>query len=126
MDQEFAERAALELACEDWCGIWEALWILNTQRPDLPADTRATLAATALRRLHDLGYITFIRVPWPGPSGLEDYLGLPFEDVNAELDGQGWKQVPPVSDVWFGATPEGQAAYMARDPASIAGDIPEH
>lgn len=119
MDQEFAEREALELACEDWYGIWDALWILNTHRPDLHPETRARLAAGALRRLSALGHITFIRVPWPGPSGSEDYASLPIEDVEAELEGQGWKQVPPVSDVWFGATPEGEAAYRARDPASF-------
>jgi hypothetical protein len=117
VDQEFAERQTLELACEDWCGIWEPLWILNTQWPDLPAETRARLAAGALRRLSDLGYITFIRVPWPRPSGLEQYANLPIEEVAAELEGPGWKKVPPASDVWFVATPEGQAAYHASDSA---------
>lgn len=119
MDQEGVEREALELACEDWFGIWELLWGVNSDRPELSPDDRANLATDALRRLRDRGHIRFIRVPWPGPSGSEEYASLPIEEVEAELERQGWKQVPPASDVWFGATPEGEAAYRSRDPATF-------
>lgn len=119
MDRELAEHEALLLATEDWTGIWEVLWALNTLMPDHRAEERADLAANALRVLADRGHISFIRVPWPGPSSEEDYPRLTCAEVEAELQGAGWRHVPPESDVWFGATPEGATEFLARDPTSI-------
>jgi hypothetical protein len=111
---EATESLALELACEDWYGIWEVLWSCNVRFPDAPAAVRAQLALQALRRLRDADLITFIRVPWPGPDGRQTYDAIPLEDVERELEGSGWRELPPRSEVWFGATPEGERAYRSR------------
>jgi hypothetical protein len=119
MDHELAERETLLLAIDDWTGVWEALWALNTLMPDRRAEVRADLAANALRMLADRGLISFIRAPWPGPLGDEDHPALTRAEVEAELQGAGWRRVPPESDVWFGATPDGEAQLLARDQTSV-------
>jgi hypothetical protein len=124
MDQDQADREALILANEaGWAGLWEVLWSLNTSRPALPADRRERLAANALRRLRDLGYLTFARAPWPGPTDSYEYKSLTAEEVEAALESQGWRQVPPASDVWFTATAQGEAAFQTR---SARGRRPEY
>lgn len=121
MDQEHADREALLLDNESgWAGLWEVLWSLNTSRPALSVERRERLAMNALRRLKHLGYITFIRAPWPGPTETQAYDAMSSQEVDAAIESGGWRQDPPAADVWFTATPQGEAAFqtqLARDPA---------
>ena len=113
--QEHADREALLLANESgWAGLWEVLWSLNASRPALSVDRRERLAENALRRLRDLGYITFIRVPWPGPTESRDYDAMSSEEVEAAIEGSGWRQDPPAGDIWFTATPQGEAEFKTQ------------
>jgi len=114
VDDNFAERRALLLAMEaDWAGVWEVLWALSTARPKLSVGERERLATNALRHLHELGYITFVRAPWPGPTDRGEHKALSGEDIDLALDDQGWRQDPPTADVWFSVTDEGEAAFLA-------------
>lgn len=109
MDIARAEHETLLLACEDWAGLWEPLWALNTIAPDLALDERERLAATAIRNLRDAGYITFVRMAWP-PFEEPEEIGP--EDVETALRGDRWRRSPPDCDVWFGATAKGEAACL--------------
>jgi hypothetical protein len=97
------------LACEDWTGLWEPLWALNTIAPAVAIKERERLAAAAIRNLRDAGYITFVRMAWP-PVGEPEKVAP--EEVETALQGDGWRQIPPDCDVWFGATATGEAAYF--------------
>ena len=116
-----AEYLALEIGSEDWCGLWELLWYLNTKMTDVAFDERARIAATALRRLNDAGHLKFSRAPWPHskPGG-----SVTREELDAELDSQGWRQVPPVCDIWFTNTEEGDSEYQARAAVLFASHPP--
>ena len=109
MDIARAEHETLLLACEDWAGLWEPLWALNTIAPEVALDERERLAATAIRNLWDAGYIRFVRMEWPAIEEPED---IAPEDVETALRGDGWRRNPPDCDVWFGATAKGEAAHF--------------
>ena len=104
-----AELETLLLAREDWTGLWEPLWALNSVAPEVAIEERGRVAAAAIRNLRDAGYITFVRMAWP-PVGEPQPIAP--EDVETALLGHGWRQIPPDCDVWFGATAAGEAAFF--------------
>jgi hypothetical protein len=114
--QETAEREVLTTACEDWSGLWEPLWSLKVVLPNVTPRERERLTADAIRRLRDLEYISFIRVPWPGPGPSDELPALSSEDVEVALESDGWRQVPPDCDVWFSSTPAGDQAWYQGWP----------
>ena len=102
---------------EDYCGLWEAVWELNTRYPDLSQRERFVAAESAVRTLISQG--------WVGLYGDCDFGGRDLKPLRHEeyeealLDPTNWEPPFPRSEsTWFGATDAGEEAYyrMAEYP----------
>jgi hypothetical protein len=109
-----AQIAILELAVEDWYGLWEA----NGRIPDREAGSRDAVPPTldelieALRELLKLGYVELgVR---DGPSGPTSELNDPstWPDLSRQ---ETWALPPGTGRVYlFSATDAGHEAYRTR------------
>jgi hypothetical protein len=102
-------RALLWLGIEDYAGLWEAVWELNTQRPHVPESENRRIAAQALRELLDAGQITLFRSREP----YEDVRPIPTDEAEAVLaSAESWVEpAPGATSIRFSATESGEAAY---------------
>jgi hypothetical protein len=102
-------RALLWLAIEDYAGLWEAVWELNTQRPELPKSDNRLAAEGTLRELLEAGHITLFRSREP----YEDVVPISADESESVFasDASWTEPTPHGTSIRFGATPSGEAAY---------------
>jgi hypothetical protein len=102
-------RVLLWLAIEDYAGLWEAVWELNTRRPETPESENRRAAEQVLRELLGAGHVRLFRSREP----YEDVTPISTAQADTVL-GQDESWAEPVRDgtsIRFGATPAGEAAY---------------
>jgi hypothetical protein len=110
----------LWLAIEDYSGLWEVLWELNTRFPKESITNRdrarETVRELLRRRLVDLYWSE-------EPYG--DPIRIPFQEAEAVLDDErNWEEpVPKDRSVRIGATETGEEVYedLAREGLSSRG-----
>lgn len=106
-------RAILDLATEDYYGLYEILWRLNTLFPDASLGERFSAAQTAMGLLVSGGLVDLYRTG----SDSREYTRVPREIAHAKLEETAaWE--PPVSReaerYAFAATSAGESEYRTR------------
>jgi len=99
-------------ACEDYYGLYEIIWSLNNQFPDVPEDSKREVAQEALGNLVKKRLVSLYTTTWPGGT----YVAVPGHQAQAVIAaGSSWASPPaaPTKYYCFAATPEGEQAYSA-------------
>jgi hypothetical protein len=60
MSREDIRAALLRLSVDDWTGLWEILWFIQTMYPDLESDRKREVALDALRSLLGMGLVRLV------------------------------------------------------------------
>src|SRR2546425_1170623 len=83
IDVDDLKEAILEMANEDWYGLYEVIWHMNKVQPDIPQATKIEAARSAIYSLLRAGQIHLGLLEWPkgGPP-----VSLPDSDIPALLD----------------------------------------
>ena len=99
----------LWLAIEDYAGLWEVVWELNTARPPRPGDSNEALAGKIVAQLLRSGLVTLYREAVPG--GTMEPIGL--DEAPALIEGSSAWQPPSwgASALRLSATEAGEQAY---------------
>ncbi len=94
--------ALLWLAIEDYAGLWEAVWDLNSRRPQLPESENRRVAEETLRELVRAGQVTLFRSREP----YEDVTPISAAESDEVLaDRENWLEpTPHGTSIRFGAT----------------------
>jgi hypothetical protein len=96
------------LAVARWTQPWDALVQLNGIAPQADPVELAMTTSSTLSGLADMRALRFVRVPAPGPQEGIDYPALSAAEIVEALRESGWRQVPPLGDIWFTATRKGE------------------
>ena len=109
MEDEELVRPLLWLGIEDYAGLWEAVWELNTRRPEQPEPANRLIAERILRELLDAGHIRLFKSPEP----YGDVASIPLHEAEAALGRcENWAEPRPNGvSVRFSTTPSGEALY---------------
>lgn len=104
-------KAILWLAIEDYSGLWEAAWQLQTDHPDFDSAHAATRAKTVVNELLERGFVRLYRCQEPyGELSVVD--NEQVHDVLAEP--ANWVEPEPESmSIRFGVTPAGEEAFRS-------------
>lgn len=65
IDVHDLEDAILEMAREDWCGLHEIVWRMNTVQPEVPEVDKITAARSVVQSLLNRGAIQIGWLTWP-------------------------------------------------------------
>ena len=104
-------KAILWLAIEDYSGLWEAVWELRTDHPEVGAAVLADRARDHLVDLIDRGLVRLYRCqePYGDLAEIEDH-----EVGEVLATAENWFEPGPGSvSIRFGATASGEAASLA-------------
>ena len=63
-----AERIALEMACEDYHGLYEIVWALNAAFPEVTKEQKISVATQAVDSLIQRGLIEMFESKWAAPQ----------------------------------------------------------
>ncbi len=110
MNPQEITKKILWLGIEDYSGLWEILWELNSQYPELAEAKRYELAQSTLQTLVDKGYLSLYRCQEPYGELTE----IPFNEVRSLIhNSENWKEPKPDSlSLRISTTQEGEAAYI--------------
>jgi hypothetical protein len=112
MTMSDAVSRTLWLAIEDYSGLWEAVWELNTARPAAPADSNRSIAREAVEYLLEREWVQIYRVREPDGSPTP----VTADEARRLLDTpSSWE--PPCAggtSIRIGATEKGEEAYRTR------------
>ena len=106
-------RLILEDACEDYHGLYEIIWALNTSHPDVGEDSKRQVAQQALSNLVKRGWVMLYSTAWP-PRNFTPLSEDQFEAVINAPSSWGTSTNPPAVSYWFASTPAGEEAYRSR------------
>jgi hypothetical protein len=67
-DQPKLEQEVLELACEDYYGLYEIIWMLNNSQPEISKTEKIRIADGVIRLLLDKGFIDLFSSEWKTQS----------------------------------------------------------
>lgn len=98
-------------ACEDYTGLYEILWSLNTAYPEMSEKTKLDVAREALSDLVMRGLVELFTATWPPQS----YTSVPSSNAfSAIAADSSWAPPPEPPAVFyaFAATPAGEQAYQ--------------
>ena len=65
IDVDDLKEAVLEMASEDWYGLYEVIWHMNKVQPDIPESSKIEAARTAITSLLEAGKIRIGWLEWP-------------------------------------------------------------
>jgi hypothetical protein len=68
LDQPKLEQEVLELAREDYYGLYEIIWILNSSQPEISRKEKIRIADGVVRLLIDKGFIDLFSSEWKTQS----------------------------------------------------------
>ena len=66
--QSEVEKEVLELACEDYYGLYEIIWTLNASHPEISESEKIACATLAVQSLLNRGWIQLYSSEWPSQS----------------------------------------------------------
>ena len=101
-------------ACEDYHGLYEIIWALNTRYPDVPEGSKRAVAQMALDDLVTRRLVSLYTTTWPGKS----YVAVSEQQAHAAIAvASSWGTPPnaPGTYLCFAATPEGEQVYAAGE-----------
>ncbi|MGI8860528.1 MAG: hypothetical protein ACR2HO_10315 [Rubrobacteraceae bacterium] len=110
-------RDVLGSAVEDYCGLWEVVWELNTQYLEISQHERYSAAKSIVRTLISQGWVDLYEDRGLGGRDLEPLRREAYEQTLS--DQANWESpIPKSKAVWIGATDAGEEAYyqMAEYP----------
>jgi hypothetical protein len=67
-DQSKLEQKVLALACEDYYGLYEIIWILNSSQSEISKNEKIRIAETVVRLLLNKGFIELFSSEWKTQS----------------------------------------------------------
>ena len=121
IDLHIAKSLAVSYGVEDYTGLYELIWGLNTHYPEVDAETKVRAADKAMRSLLDAGHVQLHDSRQEGPS--EETLTIEAT-VRLLDDPAVWK--PPLERAgllvpihWFSATEAGGDALERREYESL-------
>ncbi len=97
---------------EDYTGLWEVVWEINSRYPDEPPDLRKATAKRAVRTLFERGWIELYECsPWPACPGPKAVPVDPESRESILSRGQNWEAPEAESPTyWIATTEEGDEA----------------
>jgi hypothetical protein len=98
------EREVLSAAVEDYTGLWEILWQLNTDYPETPPEENRRIAARAIASLADRGLVDL-------------YLGTAFPAGARRIDPAQRGQIMHVDAYWNEPAPHAEHVRLAATDA---------
>lgn len=108
MDDDEIKRTLLWLGIEDYSGLWEAVWELNTRAPE-EETSNAALARRSLQDYLRQGWIELFECE--EPEGDLRQLSTTAAMAALQRDGA-WKEpAPGTRSIRFSTTPKGESAY---------------
>jgi len=110
MNRMSAEHLVLDLAVDDYTGLWEIVWGIEASHPNADMLTAVELAKRAVRTLLEQGYIEL----YEGSGFNGDEHRVPQSDRHAVLATEAYWNPPLAADfahVRVGATQAGEHAY---------------
>ena len=117
-----AYHIALSDACEDYTGMYEFIWGLNSQFPEVSEAEKITVGQAVFERLHASGFIQLYHTKWMS----DDYVPVPKSEVLEIIsDPKSWRSpadTPDESYYCFTSTEAGDRAYFTADPTSKPAD----
>lgn len=112
MKIEDVEKVLLSSASEDWTGLYEAVWELNTLYPDETLGRKYDAAINALLNLHNKGWISFGKASTSKPGNL--IATISAQDVAEMLSHPvSWYPNYDGTVVVFSVTDAGTEKYMS-------------
>ena len=109
INQSEIEREILAAACEDYTGLYEIIWALNTSHPEIGESEKIAAAATAVQSLLERGLIELFSSEWETqahkPVSAKEFKRI-ANDVTA------WR--PEKIYFSFAATDVGEKFYLGR------------
>lgn len=99
---------------EDYCGLWEALWELNTIYPNNSIEKNRSLAKKAIKILVDRGMVKLFFCKEPYGDMIPIAESVRYDDI---LDKEGYWEAPKekCESVRASATSSGKAMYKTGD-----------
>jgi hypothetical protein len=98
------------LRYDDDMGLWEPLWELNADYPEVPVSERQQVTADTLRELHAARKIELYRHPGGDARG-ERSPALTDAEAETEFAAAWWQEVPPhPAIVWMRVTADADIA----------------
>ncbi len=109
MELKAACSVALWLAIEDYAGLWEVIWEINTIAPELQENEKKNLAITAVKELLDRGWVELLSSDESTGSMTQIDQASVARIIEQE---DSWRE-PAASgrSTRMSATPAGEAAY---------------
>jgi len=99
--------------CDDYTGLYETIWALNTSHPNVKQEVKVAAAQRAISMLVDREFVTLYRTGWAGST----YEAIPSSECESIIQApDSWE--PPAQDgpgsyFCFAATKAGEAAHHA-------------
>ncbi len=109
------ERILLSTANEDYTGLYELIWVLNTKFPDAPLGEKYSAAERATRKLLDLGWVRLYRTDLRWQRFEELDTSSAKEALSEPTSWYPVKSWGPESEgvlIVFAATEAGEQAYL--------------
>ena len=108
----------LSSACEDSCGLYEAIWELNSKFPDEPLGKKYEVAAAAVLELLEHGWIVLERVR----EGQEPEVISPEAVESILSNAVSWYPEHDDTTICFVATESGMRRYFGTDTSAISSE----
>ncbi|OZC01614.1 hypothetical protein [Rubricoccus marinus] len=118
IDLYIAKSLAVSFGVEDYSGLYEVIWGLNSQYPEINQETKVRAADRAMRSLLDMGHVRF----HSGPEGPTEETMPTVKALGVLDDPAVWK--PPLERsglplYWFTATDAGGDALERGEYSSL-------
>ena len=97
-DDNDLEEAIVEMAKEDWCGLYEVIWHMNKVQPAVPEKTKIEAARPVIDSLLQRGEILLGWMEWP-KGGPPTYVPAP-EATQLLADPKSWEPGERYLAVW--------------------------
>ena len=115
-----AFREILSLATEDYCGLWEVRWRLQTIFPGIEDSTIRGLAADTVSELFQRGWIGVFTGSNLGTNDVRPVTG--DEAARVLREPASWDDpTDATKTLMIAATAEGEAAYFSQRPIDTGG-----
>ncbi|MEP0547971.1 MAG: hypothetical protein ABJF88_13635 [Rhodothermales bacterium] len=115
-DADAVADEVLSAAAEDWLGLYEVVWCLNTLQPMATVTEKYAAAEEAVRSLLRSGSVSLYRLPWQEPSTVADLVET--AEVEAVLaNPQSWSPslgTDPPTYIGLATTEEGERELARR------------
>ena len=100
---------------EDYIGLWEVVWEINSRYPDQPPNLRKATAKRVVRTLFERSWIELYECsPWPASPEPESVSIDPARRESILSREENWEApAPECPTYWIATTDEGDKAYYS-------------